>query len=236
MQLTNGNSGAKLTKNERGAKMEKVILFQGDSITDSSRDRSAGAQNRGFGYATMVTSALMPKEPYTYTCYNRGISGNRVVDVYARMRIDLINLKPDYLSILLGVNGVWHECMFQNGVSAEKFEMVYDLMLTEIKQELPNVKIMLLEPFFLPGSATRNIPECPDRLEYYTREIPLRRAAVARLAEKHNAVFVPLQEIFNRLEADAPVKGCWLYDGVHPTAAGHEIIKQEWLKAFEKLK
>ena len=65
MQLTNGNSGAKLTKNERGAKMEKVILFQGDSITDSSRDRSAGAQNRGFGYATMVTGALMAKEPYT---------------------------------------------------------------------------------------------------------------------------------------------------------------------------
>ncbi len=216
--------------------MEKVILFQGDSITDSTRDRSPGAQNRGSGYATMVTGELMAREPYTYTCYNRGISGDRVVDVYARMRKDLINLKPDYLSILLGVNGVWHECMYQNGVDAEKFELVYDLMLTEIRRELPNVKIMLLEPFFLPGSATHNIPECPDRLESYQREIPLRQAAVARLAQKHGAVFVPLQEIFFKLEATAPAEGYWLYDGVHPTAAGHEIIKQEWLKAFDRMK
>ena len=215
--------------------MGKVILFQGDSITDASRDRSPGAQHRGNGYATMVTGALMAKEPYAYTCYNRGISGDRIVDLYARMKVDMINLKPDYMSILVGVNGVWHECAYQNGVDAEKFERVYDMLLTELKAEFPNLKLMLLEPFFLPGSATRNIPECPDRLESYTREIPLRRAAVARLAKKHNAVFVPLQELFDRVNADAP-EGYWLWDGVHPTAAGHELIKQEWLKAFEKLK
>lgn len=215
--------------------MEKVILFMGDSITDCSRNRELD-YCRGYGYVTMATGVLTAREPYTYTCYNRGISGDRIVDVYARMRKDLINLKPDYLSILLGVNGVWHECNYQNGVSAEKFEKVYDMLLTEIREELPNVKIMLLEPFFLPGLATHDTPEVPGRLEYYTKEIPLRQAAVARLAKKHGTEFVPLQEIFNKLEATAPGEGYWLRDGVHPTAAGHEILKQEWLKAFDRMK
>ena len=215
--------------------MKKVIVFQGDSITDNSRSKENDTF-KGNGYVTMTVGELNAKEPYTYTCYNRGISGNRVVDVYARMRKDIINLKPDYLSILLGVNGVWHECNYRNGVDAQKFELVYDLMLTEIREELPNVKIMLLEPFFLPGTATHNVPECPDRLESYTREIPLRQAAVARLAKKHGAEFVPLQKIFTELEATAPCEGYWLWDGVHPTSAGHNIIKQEWLKAFERMK
>ena len=215
--------------------MNKVVLFMGDSITDCSRSRENDTF-KGYGYVTMTVGELNAREPYTYTCYNRGISGNRIVDVYARMRQDLINLKPDYLSILLGVNGVWHECNYQNGVDAEKFEMVYDLLLTEIRRELPNVKIMLLEPFFLPGFATHDVPECPGRLEFYKQEIPLRQAAVARLAKKHNTVFVPLQEIFDRLEATAPGEGHWLRDGVHPTAAGHTILKNEWLKAFEQMK
>ncbi|MBR2937783.1 MAG: SGNH/GDSL hydrolase family protein [Oscillospiraceae bacterium] len=215
--------------------MKKVILFQGDSITDCSRNRDLDF-NRGYGYATMVTGVLTAREPYTYTCYNRGISGERVVDVYARIRKDMINLKPDYISILVGVNGIWHECSEHNGVSNEKYETVYDLMLTEIKQELPNVKLMLLEPFVLHGTATEDVPECPNRWAYYQQEIVLRQQTVARLAKKHGAVFVPLQEMFTKLEAEAPAEGYWLRDGVHPTAAGHERIKQEWLKAFEKMK
>ena len=127
--------------------MEKVILFQGDSITDCGRNREID-RNRGFGYATMVTGVLSAREPYKYTCYNRGISGNRVVDLYARIRKDMINLKPDYISILIGINDVWHEYGQQNGVDAEKFEMVYNLLIEELKRDLPNLKIMILEPFF----------------------------------------------------------------------------------------
>lgn len=215
--------------------MGKVILFQGDSITDSGRDKQSD-NFKGYGYVTMVTGALGTASPYQYTTYNRGISGNRVVDLYARIRKDMINLKPDYISILVGVNGIWHECSEHNGVSSEKFELVYDLMLTELKQALPDVKIMLLEPFVLHGSATEDIPECPDRWAYYQKELPLRRQAVARLAEKHGALFVPLQEMFWEAEAQAPAPGYWLRDGVHPTAAGHDLIKQAWLKAFEQIK
>lgn len=214
--------------------MEKVILFQGDSITDCGRNRELD-RNRGFGYATMVTGVLSAREPYKYTCYNRGISGNRVVDLYARIRKDMINLKPDYMSILIGINDVWHEYGHQNGVDAEKFEMVYNLMIEELKRDLPNLKIMILEPFVLPGMATESTDEHPDRWEYFTKETILRREAAKRVAEKQNLLFVPLQEVFDRANADAPYEGYWLWDGVHPTAAGHQLITEQWLKAFEKL-
>ena len=102
---------------------EKVILFQGDSITDCGRDREK-ANHNGRGYANMTAAHLMFEEPGRYVCYNRGISGNRIVDLYARIRKDMINLKPDYMSILIGINDVWHEYSYRNGVDAKKFEMV----------------------------------------------------------------------------------------------------------------
>ena len=212
--------------------MEKVIVFQGDSITDCSRNYELD-YFRGNGYATMVTGVLTSREPYTYNCYNRGISGNRIVDLYARIRQDMINLKPDYMSILVGVNDVAHEYYHQNGVSAEKFEMVYNLLLEEVKQALPNIKLMILEPFVLQGSLSDGGPGC---WEYMQKEVPLRAAAAKRVAEKQGAVFVPLQAVFDKANADAPVKNFWLKDGVHPTEAGHELIKREWLKAFEQMR
>ena len=215
--------------------MSKVILFQGDSITDCSRN-ALSSHFTGYGYANFVIGALGAQEPYQYTFYNRGISGNRVVDVYARIKEDIINLKPDYMSLLIGVNDVWHEYSRQNGVDAEKFEMIYNMLLDEIRAALPNIKIMLLEPFTLPGSASENTPETPDRWEYFRKEVDLRRAAVKRVAEKQGLLFVPLQELFNKVNADAPTNDYWLKDGVHPSPAGHELIKQEWLKAFEQLR
>ena len=214
--------------------MSKVILFQGDSITDCARVRE-NDNYRGSGYATMVSGVLGAKSPYQYTVYNRGISGNRVVDLYARIRKDMICLKPDYISILIGVNDVWHEVSHQNGVDAEKFELVYNLLIEELKRDLPGVKIMLLEPFVLPGSATCNTEENPTRWEYFRKETALRGEATRRVAEKQNVVFVPLQELFDKANADASADGYWLADGVHPSAAGHELIKNAWLEAFEQM-
>ena len=211
----------------------KVILFQGDSITDADRSRNSD-QNPGFGYADMVMGALGYQRPYEFTYYNRGISGNRVVDLYARIRKDMIQLKPDYMSILIGVNDVWHEIFDGNGVDAVKFEMVYGLLIEELLRELPGLKIMLLEPFVLPGSATQNTEALPNRWEHFRKETELRAAAVRRVAEKYGLVFVPLQDKFDALNADAPA-GYWLSDGVHPTPAGHAMIKEAWLEAFAKL-
>jgi lysophospholipase L1-like esterase len=213
---------------------QKVILFQGDSITDADRNRTNDL-SMGCGYPTLVTGHLGAAFPYQYKFYNRGIGGHRVVDLYARIKADMINLKPDYMSILIGINDVWHEIGGHNGVDAEKFEMVYGWMIEELLRELPDLKLMLLEPFVLPGSATRSNDENPGRWEYFRSETDLRRTVVKRLAEKYDLVFVPLQERFSAANADAPEDGYWLSDGVHPTAAGHELIKQAWLEGFSKL-
>lgn len=213
----------------------KLVLFQGDSITDSSRHREFD-DGRGHGYATMVSGALGAAEPYQYAFLNRGISGNRVVDLFARMKADMINLKPDYMSILIGVNDVWHEQSYHNGVSAEKYEMVYSLMIEELLRELPELKIMILEPFVVPGTATDSTEEEPDRWQFFSTEVALRAAAAKRIAQKYGLLFVPLQDMFTKACAEAPDKAYWVKDGVHPTVFGHELIKREWLKAFEAIK
>lgn len=213
---------------------EKIILFQGDSITDADRSRTNDL-SMGCGYPTLVSGNLGMAYPYKFKFFNRGIGGHRVVDLYARIKADMINLKPDYMSILIGINDVWHEIGGHNGVDAEKFELVYGLMIEELLREIPGLKLMLLEPFVLPGNATRSNDENPGRWEYFRSETDLRRAAVKRLAEKYSLVFVPLQERFDAANADAPADGYWLADGVHPTSAGHELIKQAWLEGFAKL-
>ena len=98
------------------------------------------------------------------------------------------------------------------------------------------MKLMLLEPFVLQGSATENTPEHPDRWDFFYTQVSLRAQAAKRVAQKYNIVFIPLQEMFEKAESDAPESGYWLVDGVHPSKPGHELLKREWLKGFEKLK
>ena len=212
----------------------KTILFMGDSITDAGRSRENNV-HMGHGYATMAAGDLGFAYPGEYCFYNRGISGNRVVDLFARTRLDMIQLRPDYMSILIGINDVWHECSAGNGVPAEKFETVYTLLIEELKAELPDLKIMILEPFVLHGTATCSNENHPGRWEYFQVETK-RRAEIARsIAQKYDLPFVPLQDSFDKVSADMD-PSYWLRDGVHPTAAGHELIKRAWLKAFEELR
>jgi len=214
--------------------MAKRILFQGDSITDCGRNKEDGLHT-GRGYAHLVEAQLGAEAPGQYEFLNRGISGNRIVDVYARIKKDIINLQPDYMSLLIGVNDVWHELGGKhNGVDAEKFEKIYDMLLSEIFEDLPDVKIMLLEPFVLPGTATDPREEEPDRWEYFSTQVPLRAAAAKRMAEKYGLPFIPLQDRLDEACKAAPAS-YWLRDGVHPTAMGHWLIKEAWLDAFATL-
>lgn len=205
----------------------KKILFQGDSITDAGRSRESEAW-RGHGYATLVSASLGMDRPNEFEFVNRGISGNRIVDLLARIKADIINLAPDYMSILIGINDDWHELENKNGVCTQKYELYYNMIIEQVKEALPNIKIMILEPFILKGTGTE---------AYYDefRKGAIEKAAAAkRVAEKNGLVFVPLMEKFDEAEKIAPAN-YWLADGVHPTAMGHELIKREWLKAFEKL-
>lgn len=200
------------------------ILFQGDSITDAGRNYQEDIW-MGCGYPVMVAGRLGYEHPGKYSCINKGISGNRVVDLYARWKADCLNLKPDVISILIGVNDVWHEVSYQNGVDVDKYERMYDMLLTETREVLPNVKLMILEPFVLKGPATT------EAWDIFQTEVSKRSDAARRIAQKHNAIFVPLQKAFDEVCKNTPVTD-WLMDGVHPTAAGHALITDQWLKAF----
>ena len=214
--------------------MAKLVLFQGDSITDCHRVKD-DILSMGMGYALMAAGELGGKYPGEYEFINKGISGNRITDVYARIKRDIINLKPDYMSILIGVNDVWHEVDGDNGVSAEKFEIIYDMLIEEVIQALPHIKIMILEPFVLEGKKTTATEIKPDRWEYFKNETPLRAAVAKRIAEKYGLTYVSLQEKFDAACKQMPTS-YWLGDGVHPTPMGHWLIKEEWMKAFEEEK
>lgn len=205
----------------------KRILFQGDSITDCGRTRDNDS-SKGKGYATNVMGKLNYRNPGEYEFFNRGIGGNRVTDLYARIKADIINLKPDYMSILIGVNDVWHEVKRQDGVSAEKYEKIYDMLISEVLEALPDIKIMIMEPFVLKSSETE------EAWDVFTTEVAKRAAAAKRIAEKYGFVYVPLQEKFDEMVEKQP-EPYWTMEGVHPTEAGHELITEEWLKGFEKL-
>ena len=210
--------------------MAKRILFQGDSITDASRDHE-NPFNMGHGYATLVASALGADHPGAYECLNRGISGNRIVDVYARIKRDFINLQPDYASIYIGVNDTWHEIWERNGVDTDQFEMVYHLMLDEVLAACPGIKLMLVAPFVLEGWATCNDEEHPDRYDCFVADVADKAAAVKRVAEAYQLPLIELQPIFDAACQLAPASH-WSGDGVHPTPAGHELIKRAWLDTF----
>ena len=206
----------------------KTILFQGDSITDAGRSRDNNL-NLGIGYARFVEGELGATCPGEYKFINRGISGNRVVDLYARIKADVINLKPDYMSVLIGVNDVWHEIQSENGVDAEKFYKIYSMFIEEVKAALPDIKIMILEPFVLKAAATE------ENWERFRSETLLRAKMAKRIAEEYNLKFISLQEMFDEAEKSATAD-YWLADGVHPSAKGHHLIKNEWLKAFNEIK
>ncbi|MBR5308223.1 MAG: SGNH/GDSL hydrolase family protein [Clostridia bacterium] len=203
------------------------ILFQGDSITDCGRSRENDSY-LGHGYPRFVQGKLMVAEPGQNTYVNTGISGNRIVDVYARIKADIINLKPDVMSILIGINDVWHEVSRQNGVDAPKFEKIYCMLIEEVLEALPDIKIMILEPFVLKGCATI------ESWDFFASETKLRAEAARRVAEKYNLTFIPLQEMFDSMP-DCVRPDYWAGDGVHPTAAGHELISNEWIKAYKAL-
>lgn len=210
--------------------MSKLVLFQGDSITDAGRDRG-NPYEMGRGYPMLVSAALGVDRPGEFTYLNRGVGGDRIVDLYARIKCDFLNLKPDYASIYIGVNDAWHEMDWQNGIDDEKFERLYGMLLDEIYAALPDVKLMLIAPYVVPGTATNPTEDQPDRLEQFITNVAGKTAVVRRVAARYNLPLVELQPLFDAACEKAPAEH-WSSDGVHPTPAGHELIKRAWLDAF----
>jgi len=204
----------------------RTFVFQGDSITDAGRNRN-NDNERGNGYPTLVAASLGYKYPGEFVFLNRGVSGDRVVDINSRIKKDIINLAPDYLSILIGINDVWHEFGSRNGVANGKFYKTYCDIIEEVQTMCPGVKIFILEPFVLKASATK------ENWSVFDRETRMRAESAKKAAEKYGLFFIPLQEKFDALCEKAPAD-YWLIDGVHPTAMGHRMIAEALEEAVIK--
>ena len=174
--------------------MPKRILFQGDSITDCGRDRK-DFYGMGHGYANMIKGALGTDCPGEYEFINRGVSGDRSVDIYARMKIDFTNLQPDYASIFMGVNDAWHEIVFQNGVDTEKFERIYSMLIEEIQTACPQTKLMIIAPYLLEGYDTCNTEEIPDRFARFRKDTAEKAEASKRIAQKYGLSVIDLYTV-----------------------------------------
>lgn len=196
------------------------ILFQGDSITDCQRDRSDPA-SLGKGYALMAASMLAASQPgLAPDCLNRGISGNRTGDLLERWKADCLALKPDVLSLLIGINDVWRRYDRNLPTSAETFEANYRKLLDRTHEALPDVRLILMEPFLLP------VPE--DRRQW-REDLDPKIEIVRQVARDYGARLVPLDGIFAAASTRQPPES-WAADGVHPTPAGHALIAQAWLE------
>ncbi|MBE7087111.1 MAG: lysophospholipase [Clostridiales bacterium] len=206
------------------------IVFYGDSITDMGRHREQEIGNVfsfGQGYPFLVSASLLKPDPNAHVLINRGIAGDRIVDLYARLKADVWNHQPDVVSILIGVNDVWHEINWQNGVELDRFEKMYRMLIEDTKKVLPKVKFLLLEPFVLEECATTENMDKFLEVKKYAK-------VVKSIAEDTGAVFVPLQDRFDTLSKQHGVKP-YLYDGVHPNLAGASVIADAWLEGFNKL-
>ena len=204
------------------------ILFYGDSITDAGRDYTQlhGEEAMGTGYVKYAAAGLKERGFTDEDLINRGISGNRIVDLYARIKIDCWNHQPDFISVLIGVNDIWHELEIQNGVELDRFEKMYRILIEDTKKVLPNVKMMLCEPFVLEGLATS--AKYDQFLEVYKYA-----EVVKNLAAEYGLYFLPLQEKLTQAAANGAAD--LLADGVHPAEGGAKLIANEWLNKFDTI-
>lgn len=205
----------------------KKFVFQGDSITDACRGRE-DKWNLGYGYPDMVAADLGFKYPGEFKFINSGVSGDKTANMYARITEDVLEYKPDYVSILIGVNDAWHpisnnrDSMF----SVKRYAQLLSMFIEDILDQNPAAVIAVIEPVILDEEPIHSYFEAFDSA---VRE---RAQAAKEVAEKYGVIFVPIRPKLEELCRKAPAE-CWLIDGVHPTQAGHRLIADELIKALD---
>lgn len=206
-----------------------VILFQGDSITDAGRNKQEQKNNippaLGNGYALLSAAELLFQHAdKKLNIYNKGISGNKVYQLAERWEKDCLDIKPNVLSILIGVNDYWHKHNGKYEGTVEVYKKDLIALLEKTKKQFPNIKLIIGEPF-----AVRNVRAVDDT---WYPEFDAYRVVAKDIANQFNAVFIPFQKVFDEAEKVAP-GSYWTIDGVHPTLAGSKLMSEAWLKAIK---
>lgn len=198
-----------------------TVTFQGDSITDAGWDRENDG-NLGMGYAREVAcwfEMLYPQKNVKFI--NRGSSGWRVKDMQAHWQTGCIDIKPDWVSILIGINDVWRRYDgADDPTSVEAYEESFRDLLTQTRDKL-GAKLIILEPFLLPVS---------EEVAIMREDLDPKIQAARALAREFDAIYIPLDGLF-AAQCMLAEPTYWASDGVHPTYAGHAFIAQQWMKA-----
>lgn len=206
-----------------------IVLFQGDSITDCGRNREPGQnpfdlKDLGQGYPAKIAELWKVRFPDRGVRFvNRGISGNRTGDLLERYEKDFTALKPDLVSILIGINDTWRRYDRNDPTETAVFESRYRTLLTKLKRDLPNAGIVIIEPFLLNSLPERNL---------WREDLDPKIQVVRSLAREFADVFVPMDGVFVSYAVKGVADSEMSADGVHPTPLGHAIIASEWLKAI----
>jgi lysophospholipase L1-like esterase len=208
---------------------DNIILFQGDSITDAGRIRDDSSFNNaralGSGYPMLAGAELLGKyASLNLKVFNKGVSGNKVFQLAERWDADCLDIKPDILSILIGVNDIWHKLNGQYNGTVEIYKHDYITLLERTKKALPNVKLIICEPFAVPG-----VKAVDDR--WYPEFYGYQKAA-REISDQFGATFIPYQRIYDEAQKQAP-GAYWTPDGVHPTLAGAQLMAQAWIETVK---
>ncbi len=197
------------------------IIFFGDSITDCGRDRQ-NEKSLGDGYVKILSDKLLPLYPDRgIELVNKGVSGDRVSDLLARVDEDVIAQKPDAVVMMIGINDTWHKFKHDRELDLVKFEADFKTLLTKIKNA--GIVLIFLEPFLLPA---------PDKFRLrplFNKELAIINEIGLELADE----FVAYDEMFNGLCQTIPYTE-YSPDGVHPTHRGSRLIADTAIKAIRK--
>lgn len=223
----------------------RLILFQGDSITETGRHHNMTERNAllGSGYVTMVSGKLCAENP-DIDVLNHAVGGFRIADMYGRWQEETLNVEYDLLSILCGINDIGFGIRLGRGSDAERFEFIYDRMIYEALEANPNGKIILCQPFIFrrnlegTGIAAEFNNDIYRDWDMWSGEMKRRQEVVLRLVQKYNTMYAPFGDALEKAQETAPVER-WTRDCIHTTVAGDYIMAQTWLEAtkdyFEKV-
>jgi lysophospholipase L1-like esterase len=203
----------------------QTVVFIGDSITDCGR--SGPAAPLGDGYVRDVAGLIAARYPRRrITVHNRGVAGQAVNQLQARWAEDVLRLKPDWLSVLVGINDCHRELFFvpDEKIPPEQFRRMYREVLTRTRRR-SKAKLVLMDPFYATTDA-----DPTSRGGRVLRKLPEYVEVVASLAEEFGAVRVRLHELVQEHLKYRPAEAL-AADAVHPTAAGHLLIAHAWLTA-----